>query len=242
MASPFTVWSTGPRRTVPEQPVDEFVVADVLSEPREAKLPVPVLNDAASAVAASYRVLVHRLERQMVAQVVAVTSPGAGEGKSALAINLAAALAERGGGRVLLVEANRWRPALAAGLGLTVPECFDLQLARATSEAPMTWATVAVGGDRLQVLAMDPTRAGGELVSPSAYRRLLDRARQDYGHVILDCASVADGADVTVLEDLADGSLLALRGKKTRASEVRHAVQQLSPARLLGVVLTGGKV
>src|SRR5256885_8360424 len=65
------------------------------------------------------RLTIERLRRGRTLQVIAVTSPAAGEGKTLTAINLAGALA-RGAeqARGLLVDAALRRPAAARQLGL----------------------------------------------------------------------------------------------------------------------------
>src|SRR5438046_7121453 len=65
------------------------------------------------------RLTIERLRRGRTLQVIAVTSPAAGEGKTLTAINLAGALA-RGGddARVLLIDADLRRPAVAHQLAI----------------------------------------------------------------------------------------------------------------------------
>ena len=64
---------------------------------------------------------IERLGRNRTLQVIAVTSPAAGEGKTLTAINLAGALA-RGSddARVLLIDADLRRPAVARQLDADV--------------------------------------------------------------------------------------------------------------------------
>src|SRR6266542_271748 len=67
----------------------------------------------ASFEAEQYRALRHVVEQFHKAQdlrVVAVSSPGMGDGKSTTAINLAGALAQARDARVLLVDADLRRP------------------------------------------------------------------------------------------------------------------------------------
>src|SRR5262245_56963654 len=65
------------------------------------------------------RLTIERLRQGRTLQVIAVTSPAAGEGKTLTAINLAGALA-RGAddARVLLIDADLRRPAVASQLAI----------------------------------------------------------------------------------------------------------------------------
>src|SRR5262245_16962933 len=72
--------------------------------------------------AEQYRALRETIERQRRdtgLRVVAITSAGPGEGKTVTSLNLAGALAQSAGTRVLLVDADLHRPAVARYLGLT---------------------------------------------------------------------------------------------------------------------------
>lgn len=220
---------------------DFFEATTVHDDFTSATLSIPMLTRTASRAAASYRVLAHRLDRQGAPQVVAVTSARPGEGKTTLALNLAVALAEQSERPVLLVEATRRRPALAAGFGICISSCFDEQLHQVT-EAAMRWCTIELCAVRVEMLAVSPDGASGEPAATWVYRRLIEHARRRYAHVVVDCPSVACAGEVSVLDDLVDGTVLVARGKHTRAGDLRRAVDQLAPSRLLGTVLVGGEV
>src|SRR4051794_11023248 len=64
------------------------------------------------------RLTVERLRRSRDVRVIAVTSPGAGDGKTVTSINLAGALARGTDGRVLLIDADLRRPAIAQRVGI----------------------------------------------------------------------------------------------------------------------------
>src|SRR4029078_3833680 len=64
------------------------------------------------------RLKLEHLQRERNIRVIGVTSPGARDGKTVTAINLAASLAEGSNARVLLIEADLRRPAIAKYLGL----------------------------------------------------------------------------------------------------------------------------
>src|SRR5687768_18552708 len=79
------------------------------------------LTNPASFAAEQYqglRLTIERMARSNGAQVIAVTSPAAGEGKPLTSINLAGALAREAEGRVLLIDADLRRPAVARSLGM----------------------------------------------------------------------------------------------------------------------------
>ena len=71
-----------------------------------------------------YRGLRHtieRLHRDSGLQVLAVTSPGAGEGKTVTTLNLAASLAQSPDTRILVIDADLHRPSVAEYLGIAPP-------------------------------------------------------------------------------------------------------------------------
>ena len=82
---------------------------------------VSLVSPGAFEATEQYRVLRHIVEtlrKSANLQVVAITSPGVGEGKTSTAINLAGALAQSAAARVLLMDIDLRRPAVARQLGL----------------------------------------------------------------------------------------------------------------------------
>src|SRR5262249_47584863 len=79
------------------------------------------LTAPASMEAEQYQALrlkLEHLQRERNIHVIGVTSPGARDGKTVTAINLAAALSEGSSARVLLIEADLRRPAISRYLAL----------------------------------------------------------------------------------------------------------------------------
>jgi Mrp family chromosome partitioning ATPase len=77
-----------------------------------------------SYAADQYRALRHVIERRRRENgyhVIGVTSPCPGDGKTLTALNLAGALAQAAGSRVLVIDADLRRPSVAASLGLERP-------------------------------------------------------------------------------------------------------------------------
>jgi len=213
------------------------VVATVVDPPPGAHN-LPFIKDADSPVAASFRVLRHRLREADNPSTIAITSPDRFEGKTTCAINLAMALAEHGREKVLLVEANLRFPNLAAALGFTAPSCFGRQMATHLKSPLSPWEVVAAFFHNLHVLAVDPASVGHWRMSAPGLKLAMDQLRASgYKHIIVDCPSALGSADVNVIEDTTDGVMLTARAGKTTADSLKKTERHLAPANILGVVL-----
>ena len=131
--------SAHPGLTPPEISLSQHHLPD---EPPDRRLAMVI--DPDSERAASFRVLRHHLLEVGRPQVVVVSSPLAGDGKTTVALNLALALAECGRAKVLLCEANVRRPALANALKLVPPWCFAEQLAAHRHQPQLPWSLVEI--------------------------------------------------------------------------------------------------
>ena len=58
-----------------------------------------------------------------------------------------------------------------------------------------------------------------------------------YDHIVIDSPPILGSADVNLIQDAADGVLITVRGRVSTARDLRRAIDQLSPARVLGSVL-----
>jgi len=168
-------------------------------------------------------------------RIIAVTSAIPDEGKSTVAINLAATLAEAGF-TVCLVDADLRRPVIAKALGLVGPVGLTSVLVQqlALDDAIQTAAP------GLSVLTSGPTPPNPSEVLASSYVRdvvhsLLERV--DY--VVLDTAPVLPVADGSEVAALADGTLLVVRHNVTTDAQVKRAVEVLRgvDVTVLGTVL-----
>jgi len=54
---------------------------------------------------------------------------------------------------------------------------------------------------------------------------------------VIDCPAVLGSADVNLIQDAADGVLLVARKKTSTVRDLRRAVEQLTPAKVLGTAL-----
>ncbi|WP_339950050.1 CpsD/CapB family tyrosine-protein kinase [uncultured Albimonas sp.] len=161
-------------------------------------------------------------------QVVAVLSPGPGEGKSTVAALLAESCA-RAGLRTALVDADVRAPSQARRYGLSGATDLVSVLAGEASVAEAMLRPVE-GGPWL--LSADPATARrAELLAGPAMARLIADLRRRFDVVILDTPPVLCAAEARALAGLADRRLLVMRWGETRRGDLRAAADALREAR-----------
>lgn len=213
-----------------------------LTEHHLERLPVEdrlvLVRDPDSERAAAFRVLRHHLLERGRPQVVVVSSPNKGEGKTTTAVNLALALSECDRARVLLVEATVRRPQLASIFRFVPPWCFAEQLAAHRHQPLLPWSLVGIPSMSLYVAAINPRVEQTQLLDAPAFAIAMERLRlAQFDHIVIDAPAVLGSADVNLIQDAADGVLLTARARTTTARDLRRAADQLRPTKLLGTIL-----
>jgi capsular exopolysaccharide synthesis family protein len=186
-----------------------------------------------------YRILRHFLDQAKGAatrQVLAVTSPAAGDGKTTTAVNLAATLAQLPGARVLLMDTDLRRPFVAASLGqdegsapglATMALDPDLELDQMVRRTPFNFDIVPAGP-----------------VAPNAYRvfdsprlgELLEQARRTYEHVVLDTPPVLLVPDCRLMSQWVDGFLIVVAAHRTPRKLLAESLGAIDQDKILGIV------
>lgn len=188
--------------------------------------------------AASFRVLRHHVMERGNPQVIAVSGPHDGCGKTTTALNLAMALAECGRAEVLLIDANLRNPRIASILRFVPPWCFSDQLDQHRNQPFLPWGFVDVSETGLHVAAINPRNDRQPRLDAPGFAIAMDRLRLGpYRHIVIDCPSVIGNADVNLIQDSTDGVLIAARTKQVTARDIRDAVDQLTPTKIIGTVL-----
>ena len=165
-----------------------------------------------------------------------ITSPGIGDGKSFVALNLALSFADAGY-RTLLVDGDTRRGVQHKALktpstpGLTDAVAGRVALDAALRQTPYPGLTFLSSGTRMQ-------RAPERLLSQNM-RDLMAKLRSLYDVVIVDSPPLGAGADPLVLGTLTENLLLVLR---TGQSDINLASTKLEvlnalPVRVIGAVL-----
>lgn len=170
-------------------------------------------------------------------QVVPITSPGPGDGKSLIAANLAISLAQSGK-RVILVDCDLKSakmqelfrlPRLGDSLKSIMAAEVDLRMAVRTCEVPNLFLLPAGRGP------MDPV----DLLTRPKFRELMAELRASYEYVIIDAPSTLAEKEFAVLAAAADGVVLVVRSGSdalSRSDRARGQVMEAG-ARVLGAIV-----
>jgi len=183
------------------------------------------------------RLTIERLRRGRTLQVIAVTSPAAGEGKTLTAINLAGALA-RGAddARVLLMDADLRRPAVASQLAI---DQFSPGLTEII-ENPATTLDSVTQTMRPYNLSVVPAglRKGAvhQILRSPRLDGLLTEVRQRYDFVVLDTPPLLPVFDSALLANAVDGVLVVVAANQTPRKLLGEALNMLDPSKVLGIV------
>jgi capsular exopolysaccharide synthesis family protein len=190
-----------------------------------------------SIAAEQYRLLRTRLEgreRGRRVNLVLVTSPGVGDGKTTTSANLALTMAQDFNHRVILVEADLRRPTLAGLCGVSPDRgLVDVLIGGASLEDVL----VQVPDQNLFVLpAGQMTSRSTELLGSTMMARLIETLRSRFDRVVIDSPPITL-ADTYVLARLVDGVLIVVRAGVTSRPALEHALEGVERERIAGLVL-----
>ncbi|CAM5298507.1 AAA family ATPase [Mycolicibacterium aubagnense] len=185
--------------------------------------------------------------RDEPARVIAVASPSPADGRTTVAVDLAAVLAETGK-RVVLVDGDLRNPAVAQRLDLTpaarqgaADRGLSTVLVGENTLAEGLISEVPVGQHRIAVLPAGPaTTRPGELWAGDHTESLFAELSAHFDYVVVDTPPLGKYNDGAVAAALSDGALLVGRIRHTTSSALTRAVQTLKSANavLIGSVAT----
>jgi capsular exopolysaccharide synthesis family protein len=189
--------------------------------------------------AEQYRTLRAMLEakrREKGPLILAVSSPGVGDGKTTTAINLAGVLAEGEEPRVLLLDADLRNPSVAVKLGL-MRHHGGLAAALRGRSANLDGLVTRRPPYRIDlVLAGESTNAPYELLKSRAFAELLKEMRQVYDFVIVDTPPIVSLPDCRLLGSMVDGFIIVVAADRTPRKLVEESLNALNPDKVLGFV------
>jgi len=160
-----------------------------------------------------------------------------GEGVSTVAANISAMLAQRGRGRVLLVDMNIRCP--------STHQIFNTRLEPGLADIVTTdqaYADVITPQRFRNLHILTAGMQNGSppgIFQPARFAKLIKSMKKDYRHVVLDMPAMKEVRSAARLAGLCDGVVLVVEAERLRWEVLREAKAQLLKwnANTLGVVL-----
>ena len=170
-------------------------------------------------------------------KIVAVTSSNNSEGKSTVCSNIAICFANAGH-KVLLVECDLRKPAIAAYFGIS-PE-FGLSsvldglcnVSKAINENAVPNLDIISAGN----IPKEPSK----LIGSDSMRKFLEASAESYDYVFLDTPAVSAAADSQLMNDVIAGFVFVVKENSTAYPDVKSALDKihLENGNVLGFVKT----
>ncbi len=205
------------------------------------RLPLVIFEAPTSVMAEQLRQVRTRLQHAAsldTTRSILVTSAAPGDGKSTIAVNLAAGLALNGR-RILLVDANFRRPELHRIFGIGNEVGFSDVLNDVNAFASAVRETTV---PNLSVMPSGPRPANStELLESQLLIDAVERALEEYDHVIFDSGPMLIVSESVALAPRVDGVVTVVRARSSSRGvllRMRDVLRQVK-AEHLGVVLNG---
>ena len=218
-----------------------------LSRPAPLRLPPPsglareliVEHPPLSIVTEAYRIIrtaVLFSQANKPPQVILLTSPSPGEGKTVTTLNLAIALAQDGH-KVLVIDADLRKGSCHTRLGLkNYHGLSNILTGQLTLEEGIQQTSVS--GLSLLSCGVRPPNPS-DLLGSNNMRQLLATLRESFDFILIDSAPAIAVSDAAVTSVLCDGVILVFHGTKSTTASARQAIERLDAVRapILGAVL-----
>jgi capsular exopolysaccharide synthesis family protein len=161
-------------------------------------------------------------------KVILVTGSSASEGKTTTAINLATSLA-LAGSRVILIESDLRRPALAHVMGVRPENGGVVSVLIENTTLAESLVPSATYGPNLRLLLSD-YEAGwiAELFSIPTAQRMIEDSRRMADYVIVDSAPLNEVVDALPLAQVSDDVLIVVRLGVTRLDKLSQLAELLA--------------
>jgi len=170
-------------------------------------------------------------------KTIMVTSSTSGEGKSFVAANLAAGIANELHNQALLVDCDLRNPILSKWFGF--PECKGLS-DYLQGNGPSSEIILKTEVDKLSLLPAgkipdNPTELIGSKKMEALVREL--KLKHEERYIIFDATPLLATTEPEVLAKWVDGIVLVVRAGVTPRETVQQAIKSLEKERIIGVVL-----
>jgi len=195
-------------------------------------------GDDGGVAAEQYRALRTRIlhaDNGAPVNVVLITSPGRGDGKSLTVANLGLTMAQEQQRRICVVDADLRQPRQDQLFGLpAAPGLADVL----ACDAALDDALVALEEYQITVLPAGTVSARpAELLGTSAMRRTIEALRSRFDCILIDAPAAVPLADVGILTPLVDSIVMVVRAGMTSKPAIHDAIASIDGGKLLGIVL-----
>lgn len=188
-----------------------------------------------------YKILRTQVEQRLSARgwnAFAITSPGAGVGKTTTAINLSMALAQEMHRTVLLVDLDFRNPSVHKRLGIEIEHGLIDYL---ISDVPLTSILVNPCIDRLVILPAGKSAIpnSSELLASPKMIQLVEELKSRYPSrlIVFDLPPLLWSDDTLAFSPFVDTTLLVVGDGMTTREELRRVTEIMGEGELMGTVL-----
>jgi capsular exopolysaccharide synthesis family protein len=208
------------------------------SKDKKKSLYKVVLEEPSSAQAESFKTLraaVLLSSADVPPKTIMVTSMAPQDGKTTIACNLAATIAESGS-RVVLIDADLRRPLLHEVFGLDNTEGLSTFIA-GTSDIQV--GELAAQNNLFVVTSGPKPPNPSELLISKRLKILLGAFKEKFDFIVLDSPPIISVSDALVISKIVDASLVVVRFGKTSYEMMNHGMKQLEgiDAKVIGAVI-----
>jgi protein-tyrosine kinase len=207
---------------------------------RYATHPIVALDEESPA-SEQYKILREQLKRlrtEAGIRTIAITSPIKRDGKTTVAVNLAAAIALEYEEKVLLIDADLRSPSVHRYFnGDVSPGLTDYLTSNSDTGVQSLVRDTHLSGLRI-IPAGTPSRFASELLAKERMRRMIEDIQTNLpGHmVIIDSPPVLATPDPLVLGRQVDGVIMVVRAGRTPKEYLAKALSSFNSNKILGVV------
>jgi capsular exopolysaccharide synthesis family protein len=194
-----------------------------------------------------YKILreqIKRLRTESGIRNFSITSPVKRDGKTTVAVNLAAALSLDYEEKVLLIDGDLRAPSVHRYFNVPEsPGLVDYLASSAKLNLKNIVQETFVPG--LHILpAGKPSYLASELLAKERMKQVLEEAQAEFPghHIIIDGPPILSTPDPLVIARHVDGVLLVVRAGKTPRDYLTKALQSLNSKKIMGVVLNGANL
>jgi capsular exopolysaccharide synthesis family protein len=184
---------------------------------------------------------VKRLRAEAGIRSFSISSPVKRDGKTTVAVNLAAALSLDYEEKVLLIDGDLRAPSIhryfnaseSPGLADYLASGTKINLKNLVRETFVPGLHILPSGK--------PSHLASELLAKERMKQLIEEAQAEFAgyHIIIDSPPILSTPDPLVIARQVDGVLLVIRAGKTPRDYLTKALQSLNSNKVMGVVLNG---